>query len=208
MNSSSRRMERKPLFSTCRSWRLSSAGGSSDPVGALADADARLLPEQDAQRLGGLAEDRLVLGQQRAGHAKRSRVEVPSTLPRRHAEHAPDVDERPQRAVLEPKDGRAARRTPRPRRPGRTSAAAGSPGSRWPAPAGDRGPPRRRPSPRRSLPQRLAAVDGPQIEQRAGQVHLACGRGRAASPRSASATRPLARARGNARSNVTSTLAR
>jgi hypothetical protein len=43
-------------------------------VGALADPDARLLPDQDAHRFRGIAEDLFVLGQQR------SRVEVPSAF--------------------------------------------------------------------------------------------------------------------------------
>ena len=38
--------------------------------------------------------------------AKRSSVDVPITSPRGHAEHTADVDERPERAVLEPEHGR------------------------------------------------------------------------------------------------------
>jgi hypothetical protein len=59
-----------------------------------------------------------------------------------HPEYASDVHERPQRAVFQAKDRTSARRTSRPRHPGRRSAAAGLPGSRWPARRECRGQPR------------------------------------------------------------------
>ena len=100
-NSSSRWITGKPLLRTCRSWRLSSAGGSSAPVRALTDSDTALLPEDDPQRVGGVPEDLLVRRQQAAGDGKSIEGRRPHHVAPGHAEHPAQIDQRSQRAVFE-----------------------------------------------------------------------------------------------------------
>ena len=112
-------------------------------VGALADPDAPLLPQHDPQRLGRLAKDRLVLGQQRPRRRRSARASSgPSTCPAAMPNTRPTSTSGRSALCSSRNVDRAARRRCRPRRPRRTSAAAGSPGSRWPARAGSRDPPR------------------------------------------------------------------
>src|SRR5262245_14848814 len=75
-------------------------------VGPLTDADAPLLPENDAQRVGGVTEDPLVSREQTPRRREALEGRRSHHVARGHAEHATEVDQRPERAVFEAEDSR------------------------------------------------------------------------------------------------------
>ena len=164
-------MERKPLFKTCRSWRLSSAGGSSDPlvpwlIPMRACCQSRMRRVSDASRKIDSCSGSSVRAQREALVRRGA-----EDLARRQPEHAPDVHERPQRAVLQTKDGRVLAGfvdhrilEERQRRQTRQAVVGQHVQEIAVHGAGDRG--------LDVVPERLAAVDRAQVEQGARQVHL------------------------------------
>ena len=149
---------------------------------SLPDADAPLLPEHDAERVRGLAKDRLVLRQQAARHRQ--------PLVRGPAEHAPGgnavdarhVDERGQRVAFELKhrapfahviDDRILKDRQR-RKPG-DAVVGDDPDEVSIDRAGDGGldvADQMPAGPPRSCDSAEPAHDRAQVEERAGQIHL------------------------------------
>ena len=195
VNSTSRRMERKPLFKTCRSWRLSRAGGNSDPLvpwpmPMRACCQSRMRKVSEASRKIDSCSGSSVRAQREA-LARRGAEH----LARRHPEHAPDVHERPQRAVLQAKDGRVLAGfvdhgvlEERQRRQTRQAIVGQHVQEIAVHRADDRAPRRRATATHGREPGADRTAGGPGTS--------ACGPGRAAISRSASATRPCSRRRG------------
>src|SRR6476646_1835684 len=90
-----------PIATAEQCWRQFGAGRS------LADPYSSLLPQDNAEGIDRIAEDSVPVWRSGAGHRESLQCRTAEHRPTRHAEDPGDVDERPQRALLQLK-GREA----------------------------------------------------------------------------------------------------